>query len=60
MTFKKLSKHIDRRKEWIRQRVERKEIDVKFVRTKAQLADMFTKPLNGLQLKYYSQLLGLQ
>ena len=60
MTFKKLSKHIDRQKEWIRQRVERKEIDVKFVRTKAQLADMFTKPLNGLQLKYYSQLLGLQ
>ena len=60
MTFKKLTKHIDRRKEWIRQRVRLKEIQVEYVKTKEQLADMLTKPLSGELIRYYSQLLGLQ
>ena len=60
MTFKKLTKHIDRRKEWIRQRVGMKEIKVEYVKSKEQLADMLTKPLSGELIRYYSQLLGLQ
>ena len=42
------SKHIDTRYHFIRECVEEKKIEIRFVRTEDQLADMFTKAL-GIQ-----------
>ncbi|XP_071575148.1 uncharacterized protein [Temnothorax nylanderi] len=44
--FHKRTKHIDIKYHYIREKVENREIDVVFVPTEAQLADMFTKALS--------------
>jgi hypothetical protein len=43
--FHKRTKHIDVKYHYIRERVENREIEVTFVPTEAQLADIFTKAL---------------
>ena len=59
--FKKNTKHIDRRQEWLRERiVDLKQLDVRWIDTKNQLADMFTKALPGYHLKEHSERLGLR
>ena len=40
-------KHVERRHFWIRELVEQQQLVVPFVRTHANLADFFTKPLEG-------------
>ena len=58
--FKRNTKHIDKRQEWLRQRIiELKQIDVKWIDTKNQLADMFTKALPGYHIREHSERLGL-
>ena len=60
-TFKNNTKHIDRCQDWLRFKIsEEKMINVKWIDTKNQLADMFTKALPGYHLKWQSEQLGLQ
>jgi hypothetical protein len=47
----KRTKHIDIRHHFIREKVESKEIVLKYVATRDQLADMLTKPLKRPELE---------
>ena len=53
------TKHIDVRFHYIREQQERGEIDLKYVQTSSQLADIFTKPLPGPRFAYLRHSLGI-
>jgi hypothetical protein len=52
-------KHIDTAYQFVRNRVMRKEIELGFVGTKEQLADMFTKALPASALEEQVRAIGL-
>ncbi|GJR43131.1 retrovirus-related pol polyprotein from transposon TNT 1-94 [Tanacetum coccineum] len=54
------SKHIDIRHHFIKEQVENKVVELYFVRTKYQLADIFTKPLARERLEFLIKKLGMQ
>ncbi|GJT83446.1 retrovirus-related pol polyprotein from transposon TNT 1-94 [Tanacetum coccineum] len=54
------SKHIDIRHHFIKEQVENGVVELYFVRTKYQLADIFTKPLAREQLEFLIKKLGMQ
>lgn len=57
--FHKRTKHIDVRYNFVREKYENKEIDVKFVSTNEQVADMFTKPLPCAKFEKFRSYLGM-
>ena len=59
MTFNAKTKHLDRRKDFIRDYIKEKYIDVKYVPTHDQRADILTKALYTPQIKHLTDLLGL-
>ncbi|GKA42611.1 hypothetical protein Tco_0735271 [Tanacetum coccineum] len=54
------SKHIDIRHHFIKERVENEVVELYFVRTEYQLADIFTKPLAQERLKILINKLGMR
>ncbi|GKE75514.1 hypothetical protein Tco_1537555, partial [Tanacetum coccineum] len=54
------SKHIDIRHYFIKEQVENGVVELYFVRTKYQLADIFTKPLARERLEFLIKKLGMQ
>jgi hypothetical protein len=52
-------KHVQVRYYWIRERVHRGDINLTYVRTEENNADMFTKPLNGVRLKSLMRMIGM-
>ena len=59
MTFNAKTKHLDRRKDFIRDYIKEKYVDVKYVPTHDQRADILTKALYTPQIKHLTDLLGL-
>ncbi|GJY89228.1 hypothetical protein Tco_0503856, partial [Tanacetum coccineum] len=54
------SKHIDIRYHFIKEQVENKVVELYFVKTKYQLADIFTKALGGKRLDFLINKLGMR
>ncbi|GJX25086.1 copia protein [Tanacetum coccineum] len=54
------SKHIDIRHHFIKEQVENEVVDLYFIRTKYQLADIFTKPLARERLEFLINKLGMR
>ncbi|GJS94387.1 hypothetical protein Tco_0801355 [Tanacetum coccineum] len=54
------SKHIDIKHHFIKEQVENGVVELYFVRTKYQLADIFTKPLARERLEFLIKKLGMQ
>nr|GEW25923.1 copia protein [Tanacetum cinerariifolium] len=54
------SKHIDIRHHFIKEQVENGAVELYFVRTEYQLADIFTKPLARERLEFLIKKLGMQ
>ncbi|GKC56942.1 retrovirus-related pol polyprotein from transposon TNT 1-94 [Tanacetum coccineum] len=54
------SKHIDIRHHFIKEQVENRVVELYFVRTEYQLADIFTKPLARERLEFLIKKLGMQ
>jgi hypothetical protein len=59
MTFHGRTKHMERRHFFIRENVEEGRINVKYVPTQDQVADVMTKPLSKEQLKMFCERMGL-
>ena len=57
--FHDRTKHIQVRYHWIREQVAKKLFKLSYINTKCQLADIFTKSLNGFALRPAYRLLGL-
>ncbi|XP_043483599.1 secreted RxLR effector protein 161-like [Leptopilina heterotoma] len=57
--FHQRSKHIDVRFHFIRDVIGRKDIEVKYVMSKDQLADIFTKPLPKQQFVYLREMMSV-
>ena len=57
--FHDRSKHIDTRYHFIREYVTKKEVELKFVKSQDQLADIFTKPLKVELFHKLRTLLGV-
>jgi hypothetical protein len=57
--FHDRSKHIDTRYHFIRECIVKKEVQLKFVKTHDQVADIFTKPLNNEIFSKLRALLGV-
>ena len=53
------TKHIDTRYHFIRECVEKKEVQVKYVRSQDQVADILTKPLKHEDFKRLRRMLGV-
>lgn len=53
------TKHIDVIHHFLRDEVEKKTFDIDYLETENMLADAFTKPLNGRQLRELSEAMGL-
>jgi hypothetical protein len=47
--FQKRMRHFDRRHHFLRDYVEKGDIEMRYIDTERQLADIFTKPLDALQ-----------
>jgi hypothetical protein len=45
--FHKRMRHLERRQHFLRDRVEKGDIEMKYIDTERQLADIFTKPLDA-------------
>lgn len=60
LEFHKKTRHIDIRFHSVRDNFEKGEIDVEYVETKQQLADMFTKPLSRQLLRYLVDKIGMR
>ena len=59
MTFNARTKHLDLRKNAIRDYIDKKLINVKYVPTKDQRADILTKALDAQRNKLLMSLLGI-
>ncbi|KAH9669846.1 hypothetical protein KPL70_021959 [Citrus sinensis] len=57
--FHDRSKHIDTRYHFIRECIARKEVQIKYVKSQDQAADIFTKPLNQEDFVRFRSLLGV-
>jgi hypothetical protein len=57
--FHARTKHIDVRHHWIREKIESGQLELEYVPTADQVADIFTKPLNGEKFKKFRDVLGL-
>ncbi|CAH9088297.1 unnamed protein product [Cuscuta epithymum] len=57
--FYDMSKHIDTRYHYIRECIERKEVEVRYVRSHDQIADIFTKPLKHKDFRMLRTMLGV-
>ena len=53
------TKHIDIRHHFIRDLVENQVVSFDYVSTKNQLADLFTKPLDGSRFEYLRNAIGV-
>lgn len=53
------TKHIDVTHHAIREAIENGTLELEYIPTKDMLADCMTKPLNGIQIRYLSDLMGL-
>ena len=53
------TKHIDIRNHFIRDHVMKGDIELHFIPTDEQLADIFTKPLDETRFKYLISMLGM-
>jgi transposase InsO family protein len=53
------SKHIDIRYRFIKQKIEQEVIDIKYINTNFNIADVFTKPVNKEKLDNFSRAMGL-
>ncbi|XP_042958165.1 secreted RxLR effector protein 161-like [Carya illinoinensis] len=53
------TKHIDIRHHFIRDLVETKVVSLEYINTEHQLADLFTKPLDGLRFEFLRKAIGL-
>jgi len=53
------TKHIDVRHHFVREKVEAKEVDVRFCGTDEMIADVMTKALANVKHEYFTSLLGL-
>ena len=57
--FHDQSKHIDTRYHFIRECIARKEVQIKYVKSQDQAADIFTKPLKQEDFVRFRSLLGV-
>ncbi|CAH9097660.1 unnamed protein product [Cuscuta europaea] len=57
--FHDRSKHIDTRYHYIRECIERKEVEVKYARSHDQIADIFTKPLKHEDFRRLRTMIGV-
>lgn len=57
--FHRRSKHIEIKWHWIREVVELKKIDIRFIPTKEMVADGFTKPLPPKLFEEFRTMLGM-
>lgn len=57
--FHDRSKHIDTRYHFIREYIARKEVQIKYVKSQDQAADIFTKPLKQEDFVRFRSLLGV-
>lgn len=58
--FHQRTKHIDVKYNFIREQQEKGRIDVKYIATEEQLADIFTKPLPGPRFAMLRELIGIK
>ena len=54
------SKHIDARFHFIREKVAEKKVKLIHVKSRDQIADMFTKPLSKLLLYRFMEMIGIK
>lgn len=54
------TKHIDIRHHFIRDALDRGDVDVVYIRTEEQVADGLTKPLTKIKLDLHRRTMGLQ
>jgi hypothetical protein len=47
LIFYKKMRHVERRHHFLRDHIEKGDIEMRFIDTERQLADIFTKPLNS-------------
>ena len=59
-TFHARSKHIEVHYHYVREKVLSKDVEIKFIKTKDQVADMFTKFLDASKLKGFKDVINLQ
>jgi hypothetical protein len=45
--FHKMMRHVERRHHFLRDHVEKRDIEMRYIDTERQLADIFTKPLDS-------------
>ena len=57
--FSNRTKHIDTKFHFIKDLVAKKEIRLEYVDTKDNVADMLTKPLAAIKLRYHAELAGI-
>ena len=54
------TKHIDIHYHWIREKIKSKQLNIRYVSTDEQLADILTKALTPVKVKRFVDLLGLR
>ena len=59
-TFHARNKHIEVHYHYVREKMLSKDVDIKFIKTKAQVEDMFTKFLDASTLKAFKDVINLQ
>ena len=59
-TFHARSKHIEVHYHYVREKALSKDVEIKFIKTKDQVADMFTKFLDASKLKGFKDVINLQ
>ncbi len=57
--YHKRCKHIDVKYNFVKEKYTEKIIDLKYISTDKQLADIFTKPLSKVKFEYFRNKLGL-
>jgi hypothetical protein len=58
--FSERTKHITMQRDFFLNYIENKFIEIKWVPTETQLADIMTKPLSGIMTKHFTTMLGLK
>ena len=54
------SKHIDIQYHFVRENIQKGIVELSYIPTKEQIADLLTKGINSIQFKYLSQFLKLE